>query len=238
MIQCKQFFRFSILWLIGCVVFPAEVAVASDNVTLALITKVIREVAKRSTLIDWKTATKGETLLSGDQVRTGQRSLAVIKFKDNSMVRVREQSLLTINGEIGPRGRMKTIQLSKGSFGFSVKKQPENEQFRLTSPTSVASIRGTQGKLSGAEGNDTLIVTEGLVNLRNQISNQDIDVNAGFIAFSNQDGSITSRKALEQELKDAQTAATGGTTNELNLEFQDNQGNKKDLKIRYRQEEQ
>jgi len=226
-----------ILVLVVCVLFPIRSSFASNNVTLGLITKIIREVTKRTALIDWKSASKGETLLSGDQVRTGQRSLAVIKFRDNSMVRVREQSLLTVNGEVSPKGLIKKVQLSKGSFGFHMKKQPDDEQFQLTSPTSVASIRGTLGKLSGAEGNDTLIVAEGLVNFKNTVSSKDLDVNAGYIAFSNQDGSISSRQATEQELADAQAAATGGATNELNLDMQDSQGNKKELKIRYKQEE-
>jgi hypothetical protein len=124
--------------------------------------------------------------------------------------------------------------LNGGAFGFEVKKQKQNEQFQLTSPTSVASIRGTKGKMSGGLGNDTLVVTEGLVNFKNNSSGNDVDVAAGFIGFSLQDGTITSRKATTQELADANNAATGGSSHDLNLELKDSQGNKKDLKIRYK----
>src|SRR5258708_4130637 len=160
--------------------------------TIALITKIIPEVSKKSVSTDWGKAAKGETLVSGDQVRTEKNSLAIIKFLDNSIVRVREFSELSINGEVNGGKFTKSVRLSGGGLGFEIRKQTD-EQFRLTSPTSVASIRGTKGKWSGGHGNDTLIVVEGLVNLKNINSNREVDVGAGDIGISNEDGSVTSR---------------------------------------------
>ena len=201
--------------------------------TIALITKVVPEVSRRSATTEWAKAARGDQLISGDRVRTEKRSLAIIKFMDNSIVRLREQSELTITGEVAGNKPSRVIGLSKGGFGFEIQKQ-HGDQFRLTSPTSVASIRGTRGKLSGGQGFDTLVVTEGLVNFRNNVSGKDIDVAAGYIGFSNQDGSLTSRQATAQELADANSAATGGTDNELRLELKDSQGNKKELKLKYK----
>jgi hypothetical protein len=198
-----------------------------------LITKIIPEVSKKSVSTDWGKATKGEMLVSGDQVRTEKSSLAIIKFLDNSIVRVRELSDLTINGEVNGGKFTKSVRLGGGAVGFEVRKQID-EQFRLTSPTSVASIRGTKGKWSGGHGNDTLVVIEGLVNLRNLNSNKDVDVGEGNIGFSNEDGSVTSRQATAEELADAGNAVTTGSTNELKLEFKDPQGNKKQLKLKYK----
>ncbi len=207
----------------------------SENATVALITKTIQVVNRKSPPNDWITAVKGDPLISGDQLQTGKKSLAIVKFIDNSIIRVRELSELIIGGQSTAPGMLsKVIQLNGGTFGFDVKKQKQNEQFRFTSPTSVASIRGTKGKMNGGKGNDTLVVTEGLVNFKNTTSNNEVDVPAGFIGFSNQDGSISSRKATEQELADANNAATGGTLHELNFELKDSQGNKKDLKIKYK----
>src|SRR5258707_13475514 len=141
----------------------------SENMTLALITKIVQEVTRKSPPEDWMKAAKGDPLISGNQVKTGAKSLAIVKFIDNSIIRVREHSELTITGRSLTQGTMsKDVQLNGGSFGFEVKKQKQNEQFRLTSPTSVASIRGTRGKMSGGQGNDTLVVTEGLGNLRTE----------------------------------------------------------------------
>ena len=55
------------------------------------------------------------------------------------------------------------------------------------------------------------------------------------IGFSNDDGSVSSRKATAQELADANRTANGGADNELKLELRDGQGNKKDLKLRFKQ---
>ncbi|HEY6190921.1 MAG TPA: FecR family protein [Bacteroidota bacterium] len=205
---------------------------AQNQGALALIMKVIPQVTKKSAQKDWNEAVKGDPLATGDHVRTAKSSLAIIKFRDRSIVRLREQSELTLDGQLLEGKVTKTIQLSKGGFGFEFQKQRE-EQFRLTSPTSVASIRGTKGKLSGGEGFDTLVVTEGLVRLHNNVSNRDTDVAEGNIGFSNQDGTLSVRQATAEEIADANRLAAGGTSNELKLELRDPQGNKKELKLRY-----
>ena len=229
----KRHFQTTALLLTAFAVFILATGFRQNAGSMALVFKIIQDVTKKTSTADWTKALKGENLTSGDQVKTGSRSLAIVKFLDNSILRVREQSVLTVSGE-GSRGfQVKTIQLNAGSFGFEVKKQRQDEQFRLTSPTSVASIRGTKGKWSGGTGRDTLVVGEGLVNLKNSVSNKDLDVPAGYIGFSNEDGSIASRRATAEELADANAAATGGSQNELNLELKDAKGNHKALKLKY-----
>lgn len=207
----------------------------AENTTVALITKTIQDVTKKTAVTDWAKASKGDPLISGDEIKTGLKSLAVVKFIDNSIVRVREQSQLTINGEAGgPRTLSKEVHMTKGAFGFDIRKQKRNEEFRFTSPTSVASIRGTLGSNSVAKGNDTVVVVEGLVNLLNVVSNNTVDLPAGFIGFSNADGSITFREATLAELAAASSLASDRSSNELDIEFKDGQGNKKDLKIKFK----
>jgi len=57
----------------------------------------------------------------------------------------------------------------------------------------------------------------------------------GSIGFSNADGSISSRPANDSELADANNAADGGTSHEMKLELKDSKGNKKDLKLKFKQ---
>ena len=209
---------------------PSQPAAASSS--LALVFKTVLDVTRKAPANDeWLKAMRGEPLASGDQVKTGDRSLAVVKFLDNSILRVRAQSLLTVSGEGAHGSAIRTIELNGGAFGFEVKKQKTDEQFRLTSPTSVASIRGTRGKWSRG-ANDTLVVTEGLVNLKNNVSNKDTDVPAGWVGISGPDGSLSSRQATKGELDDADAAATGGE-NDLRLELKDAKGNKKELHLKY-----
>mgnify|MGYP001165936476 FL=1 len=209
--------------------------IAADNIDLAVIQKIIKDVKKKSSQNDYAPASTGDVLFVGDQVQTGKGSLALIKFKDKSIVRLREQSVLTMNGVGKQNSFIKENHLTQGSLEFEVQKQ-KAELFRLTSPTSVASIRGTKGKWSGGQGHDTLVVTEGRVNLKNKISGNETDVDAGSIGFSNEDGSVYSRIATEEELADAISAASNAKINELKLEMQDSKGNKKELKLRYKQQ--
>jgi len=202
--------------------------------TLALITKVVREVSLKNDAAEWDMAEKGDVLKTGDRVKTGRQSLAIVKFNDRSIVRVRENSEIAMTTEADGKGAVKTLDGAEGSYGFDIQKQQANEKFRFTSPTSVASIRGTMGSWSSGAGNDTLVLPEGLVNLKNKVSDRDIDVPAGYIAFSNADGSLSSRPATAEELAAARKAATGGTAKELDLKLRNDDGEEKDLKIRYK----
>ena len=218
------------------IVAAATAAMAGDSSAVALVTKTIQVVSKKTPATDWMKAAKGDPLASGDQVQTGVKSLAVVKFIDNSIVRVREQSELTITGESSsPRSLSKEIRMSQGALGFDVKKQKQNEQFRFTSPTSVASIRGTKGKRSCGPDGDTLLTVEGLVNLMNSVSNKDLDIPAGYIGFCYPDGSISSRKATEEELNDAMNLVNGVPGADIKIELQDSRGNKKELRIKNKQ---
>lgn len=202
--------------------------------TLALITKVVREVSTKNEASEWDAAEKGDILKAGDRVKTGRHSLAILKFNDRSIVRVRENSEIAMTTAQDGGATTKTIDGSTGSYGFDIQKQQANEKFRFTSPTSVASIRGTLGNWASGLGNDTLTLGEGLVNILNRISDRNIDVPAGYIAFSNADGSLTSRPATPEELAEARRSATGGTPRELDLKLRNGNGDEKELKIRYR----
>ena len=111
------------------------------------------------------------------------------------------------------------MNLDHGELTFDVKKR-ENEKFEFSTPTSVASIRGTQGLLiNGADSNDVLILGAGVVLFTNNVSNQSVNVNAGQTAYSYRDGKIEVKKTTPAELQKMQGAmgsgggGGGGTSN-------------------------
>ncbi len=222
-----------VICIVLCLIAMLAVGMRPASTPMALVMKAIPEVLKQNAGADWTPAVKSDQLSGGDKLRTGDKGLAILKFLDKSIVRVRERSEVTLLTGQGITPATKVIDLRQGVIGFDVRKQV-NEQFRFTSPTSVASIRGTRGKFTDRQNNDTLVVVEGLVNLKNQVSNNDRDIPAGFIGFSGADGSLSSRRATPEELADASNTALGGGENELNLEMKDSKGNKKNLKIKYR----
>jgi len=203
---------------------------------VALAIKVIHEVSKKTGDIDWTTAKKGDFLFSGDQVRTLARSIALVKFKDNSILRVRENTELKIYAEQKDGKLQKNVNVTRGQFTFDIQKQ-ENEVFTFTSPTSVAAIRGTAGNMGFNIDGDMITVLHGLVNLFNSISKNAVDVGEGQTGVSNKDGTIYVRDASQNEKDDAQnslnTSHDRGKIQELSLQLRDKGGNTKHLKIQY-----
>lgn len=115
--------------------------------SVAYVKKVHKEVDyRKSTQTDWEKAVIGMVLYNGNEIKTGFKSLALIHFTDGSgLLRVRENSILHIYGEKKNKNLNKNAFLQKGLIGFDVKKQSEDEEFKFTTPTVVASIRGTSG---------------------------------------------------------------------------------------------
>ena len=204
---------------------------------IALAIKVIHDVAKKTAEVDWTTAKKGDFLYNNDMVRTGPRSIAIVKFKDNSMLRVRENAELKLTGEQKDGKFNKTVHVEKGEFTFDIQKQ-ENEVFTFSSPTSVAAIRGTAGNMGSNENGDLMTVLHGLVNLFNSFSKQSVDVGAGQTGISNNDGTIYVRDSSQDEKNDAQNSLNAthnsGKEKELDIQLKDKEGNNKTLKIKYR----
>jgi hypothetical protein len=227
-----------VLLIIALLVGVGVVGISGEGDRTAVAIKVIQDVTRKTPDIDWTKAKKGDIVYSGDQLRTGERSIAIVKFKDNSMLRVRENSELKLFGETKKGLFSKTVHVERGQFSFDIEKQKQNEQFIFTSPTSVASIRGTQGFMVSGEDADHITVIEGLVNLVNTFSNSSVNIGAGQIGFSRKDGSVDVRTASPEEQSRASNeirAGRGtGVEKVLEIELQDPQGKKSLMRIRFR----
>ena len=188
---------------------------------VALVFKPIGTVEFLKTGKSWAKAVPSTPLMSGDQVRTGENSFVVIKFIENSILRLQENSEITVSGEMTSNKEFsKNVHLARGELNFDVKKR-EGEKFEFSTPTSVASIRGTQGLLvNGGDSSDVLILGAGLVVFTNTVSNQSVDVGAGQTAHSYANGKIEVKPTTPEELKRLQNSAAtsgggggGGTAN-------------------------
>lgn len=178
---------------------------------IAVIFKPVGSVNYMKEGKDWAKAVPATPLISGDKVKTGDNSFVVIKFIENSILRLQENSEITVRGEVGANKEFsKNVYLERGELGFNVKKQ-ENEKFEFTTPTSVASIRGTEGLLiNGGDSGSVLILGFGIVVFTNTISNQSVNVNGGQTARSYPNGTITVKQTTPEELKRLQGSGGGG----------------------------
>jgi hypothetical protein len=226
----------TVLTLAGLIAFGvvlsmslSDMSHASANNTIAFFAKIIPVVDHKTESSDWVKAKGTDVIRYGDKVRTAEKALAIIKFLDKSIVKVREKSELTVTGN----EKKKDLLFEKGVIGFSIGKQETEEEFRFTSPASVAAIRGTEGLFEAGVTADTLIVREGLVELTNRLSDSTVSVGAGFTGISTADGTIMTVPTTPAQLNRARAAID--TENLLEIELRDGQGNPKKLKIDYRE---
>ncbi len=114
------------------------------DVPIAAIMKVIKDVGFKKGSANWENGKLNQLLATNDGVRTGEKSLALIKFTDHSLIRMRENSSLKIYANKINDHLSKNVYIEKGNVGFNISKQ-EDDEFRFTLPTMIASIRGTEG---------------------------------------------------------------------------------------------
>lgn len=186
------FIYFSLLLIIS-------LASAQKKKTVATIFKPVGTVEYKTGNKEWTKAKPATPLNSGDIVRTGENSFAIIKFLENSVVRVQEKSEVTISGEIAKGEFSKNVHIERGEVGFNVKKRP-NEKFEFSTPTSVASIRGTSGLfIIGPDSNDIFILGSGTIDFLNLISKLTSTITGGQTIFSFSDGTIKVQNSTPEE---------------------------------------
>lgn len=204
-------------------VFAASLAFegASTPSSVALFWIIKNKVERKQADQGWKSAKKGEIIYGGDQVRTQKKSFALIKFSDNSALRLGPSSEVQIYGEDLPN----SANVTSGDVGFTMQKREKNP-FRFTTPTSVASIRGTQGLLVvQLSGTDFLTILEGLVQFVNKRSNDTVNVGAGQTGVSLPNGQISIHRSTQEDLNRlAQLNQQFGGKHELKMQFRDSNG--------------
>jgi hypothetical protein len=142
-------------------------------------------------------------LATNDEIKTGDKSLALIKFTDNSILRIRENSNLKLYADKNKGDLSKNTYIDKGKIGFNVSKQ-DNEEFKFTTPTMVASIRGTEGYLNvGDDGATLLVCTEGSIDVTATQGNKESGtVSGGTFAVIGNDGTVQGGQITEEMQND------------------------------------
>ena len=132
----------------------------------------------------------GTILSDGDKIRTGPSGFtAIIFIDDKSTLKVKDNSEVVITGKRTAASISKKINMDEGTIRATVKKQ--NTDFVIQTPTSVASVKGTDfWLLSDPETGDQIIGIEGIVGLVNNETGQEIDVSEGMSGLSTLDGNV------------------------------------------------
>ena len=132
----------------------------------------------------------GSILADGDKIRTGTSGFAAIIFiDDKSTLKLKGNSEAVITGQRTAASISKKINMDSGTIRATIKKQ--NSSFVIQTPTSVASVKGTDfWLLTDPDKGDQVIGLEGIVSLKNIDTGQDVDVVQGMSGISTPDGDI------------------------------------------------
>ncbi|MCS7211365.1 MAG: FecR family protein [Chloroherpetonaceae bacterium] len=206
---------------------PKPDASKTDAQGVAIVVKAIKVVEAKEKQSNWRSVQRGQQLNSGTQVRTGAQSFSILKFADNSVVRISENSEIVVRGDKAAGNAMnKTVELNLGKVGFNIKKQGQGEVFRFSSPTAVASIKGTTGYF----GNGSLLILSGLASLSLPDGSLARDVGEGQIGIV-ANGQVEVRPATQEELDEARRIV-GEINERITIKFRDKNGNIREIEIR------
>ena len=139
---------------------------------------------------DFTKLNPGTILSDGDKIRTGSKGFAAIIFiDDKSTLKLKEDSEAVIRGQRSAASISKKINMDSGTVRATVTKQ--NTDFVIQTPTSVASVKGTDFWLiTNPETGDQIIGIEGIIGLTNNETGQEVDVTEGMSGISTPDGNI------------------------------------------------
>lgn len=197
-------------------------------------------------------ATSAHQLFSGDTLKTGPEGYAAVQFMDNSLVKVKPNSILSLMGEV--RGKDNTasrLAVQVGEIFLNVTKRESD--FEVQSTNTVAAVKGTRFSFSMKEdGSVVVLVTEGKVEVSARSSGKKSLVNPGQKAEVSTNGKeIETSKATPEEMKaakaDEQQTLPGDNQDEngqgqddkpkvIKLRFINNSGEVREFEIKYREE--
>jgi hypothetical protein len=195
---------FMIPFLLGFI-SDTKSSLKSPDSYVALVKKIIKDVSYRKAgESDYTTAKTGLPLKADEEVKTGPKSLALILFTDGSgLLRVRENSVLKIYAERNKNKLNKNTYIEKGLIGFDVNKQ-EEEEFKFTTPTAVASIRGTVLFVE-VDNSTRIAVQTGSVDFQSTVGKKENGtVTGGYTATIDASGNIILQPASAEDQKKAE----------------------------------
>lgn len=169
---------------------------------LAMVTKSSGEVLLlKADALDYSPSVKMGTILeANDKIKVGADGYAVlVLFDDKSQVKLRPNTELALNVTEDVMGQKFIVQLDYGKVLSRYKGGPDMG-FQVQTPTSVASVKGTEfWTLSDPNGTDRVVVTEGFVNVENNVSGAITTAQAGETVTSTGTGGVLNSPTMEGE---------------------------------------
>ena len=133
-------------------------------------------------------AAVGAAINNGDAIKVGEYGFAAVIFLDDrSVVKIKADSQF----EFMDTKNTRSLNIEFGTILNKIEKENRNKTFRVVSPVSVASVRGTEfSAMIDPSGVDQFVGKEGLFDVFNAVSGQTVSVGPGQKALSGSTGSL------------------------------------------------
>jgi len=173
-------------------------------------------------------AYKGQMLKNGEWVKTKEGVFVAIVFLDGSNIKIQQKTEVKISSYRMTAKNLKTnLDMSKGQAWSDVAEQGAGGEFTITTPTAVASVKGTEFDLEYdiEKGETTLIVLAGEVEFAGELGT----ILAGAMESSKDGGAIL--KLTSDDLPRWQNKTNPGITFKLKPDKRGKQQTGKIIKV-------
>jgi tetratricopeptide (TPR) repeat protein len=179
-----------VLWLTGALSRQCMAAEVTEAVLLEIEGNVM---VSRSGASTWGPAYTNQALFPGDRMRTLERSRAVIRLSDLSLLRLSELTHIQLPEPTNRRGG---IHLQRGLFYYFHRDKPG--VMPVTTPTAYAVVLGTEFTVEVTDDDSTrLNLIEGVVGVTNEVGG--IEIRTGEAASVNAGSAPTRAPALNAQ---------------------------------------
>ena len=177
-------------------------------------------------------AYKGQMLKNGEWVKTKEGVFVAIVFLDGSNIKIQQQTEVKITSYRMTAKVLKTnLEMSKGQAWSDVADQGAGGEFTITTPTAVASVKGTEFDLEFDEdsGESILTVMSGEVSFSNEIG--EIIAGAMEAASASKDSGPTKKRISKEDLPSWQNKTDPGIAFKLKPDKMGKQQTGKIIKV-------
>ena len=150
-------------WVVGVAAASASALPCDTPVATAVSVQGAIEV-RAATDSDWRPVAQDEQLCAGDVVRAGEHARADLLLLDQSLLRLRSRTELTLEADRGDEGSW--VGLTRGAAHF-LSRQGER-RLQVETPYAVAGVRGTEFHVAVEDGRTEVTVLEGRVVAANE----------------------------------------------------------------------
>ena len=199
--------RFLCVFICCSFVFSANAKVVAAISTLKGLV-MVKPVGSRKYI----PAYKGQMLKNGEWVKTKEGVFVAIVFLDGSNIKIQQKTEVKISSYRMTAKNLKTnLVMSKGQAWSDVAEQGAGGEFTITTPTAVASVKGTEFDLEYdiEKGETTLIVLAGEVEFAGELGT----ILAGAMESSKDGGAVS--KLTQDDLPSWQNKTDPGITFKL-----------------------